>query len=300
MHHRSTFHLDCNPIIPECGYRCGQCLQEIRSIIEPMRGGAKLYTEGSGEHTRIVVEHDACLVTGDQLMQALRGLPSFYKGFFVPSLLEAYPIINVPAELLGSTKRHRHQDILAGCQGKTYVLGWILFGKDGSLYFHRRGKLPVTEIGIAASKGGKLITTESADISSLALESRVGTHLSLHPSGQVHVKSGTGHRICVGSIGPWLPVQQAFTFAHVFTEPIGSLPETCGNKQPSRMVQGSDLGCSLRLDLIIAPLNEKDGKVRVPFPVSTIFVGLSPRYAVLVNAAPHAACEPRIYFLSRS
>ena len=85
----STFHLDCNPIIPECGYECGKCLQEIRSVIEAIQGVAKLRTEGSGQDTRIVVEHDARSVTGDQLMQALRRLPSFYKGFFVPSILEA-------------------------------------------------------------------------------------------------------------------------------------------------------------------------------------------------------------------
>ena len=89
MRRLSTFRLDCNPVIPECGYRCGKCLEEIRSIIEAMQGVAKLHTEGTGQDTRIVVEHDACSVTGEQLMQALRELPSFYRGFFVPSLLEA-------------------------------------------------------------------------------------------------------------------------------------------------------------------------------------------------------------------
>ena len=89
MNRLSAFHVDCKPIIPECGYECGKCLKEMRSIIEAMQGIAKLYIERSGEDTRIVVEHDAWSVTTDQLMQALRTLPSFYKGFFVPSLLEA-------------------------------------------------------------------------------------------------------------------------------------------------------------------------------------------------------------------
>ena len=89
MHRLSTFQVDCNAIIPECGYKCGKCLEEIRSVIEAVQGVAKLHTKGSGENTRIVVEHDASCVTGHQLMQALGGLPSFYKGLFVPSLLEA-------------------------------------------------------------------------------------------------------------------------------------------------------------------------------------------------------------------
>ncbi len=89
MHHLSAFHLDCSPIIPECGYRCGKCLQEMRAVIESMPGVTRFCTEGSGKDMRIVVEHDASAVTAEQLMQALRELPSFYKGFFVPSLLEA-------------------------------------------------------------------------------------------------------------------------------------------------------------------------------------------------------------------
>ena len=86
--HVLTVHVDCDPIIPECGYRCGRCLREMRSVIEGMQGVSKLYVEGHGEDARVVIEYDACAVTGDQLMRALRGLPSFYKGFFVPALLE--------------------------------------------------------------------------------------------------------------------------------------------------------------------------------------------------------------------
>lgn len=210
------------------------------------------------------------------------------------------PILNVPPELLGATKPHRQQDIIVGCQGKTYALGWILFGKDGSLYFHRKGQGPVTEIGIAMLREGKLVDTQSTDISSLPLEFRVGTHLSLHPSGQVHVKSGAGHKVCVGDVGPWLPVAQSFTIAYVFTEPVCSLPPVRNSKQLASKFELADPGCSLKLDIVIAPLNEKDGKVYVPFMNSTIFGGLSPLYAVRVDAVPHAACQPRIFFMSQT
>lgn len=213
---------------------------------------------------------------------------------------DGLPTYEMPPSLLGSTKRHRQQDILIGCLGKTYELGWILFGKDGSLYFHRRGRLPITEIGMAVNEGGKLIDIESTNILSLPIEYRIGAHLSLHSSGKVHVKSGRGRKLCVGNIGAWLPVQQAFIFAHVFTEPVGNLPETPTKAQMARLLEIQDPLRSLRLDIIIAPLNEKVGKAHVPFLTSTIFLGFSPRYAVLVNAQPHAACNPRIFFLSRS
>jgi hypothetical protein len=38
---------------------------------------------------RLVVEHDPSAVSAGQLIETFRGLPSFYKGFFVAELLEA-------------------------------------------------------------------------------------------------------------------------------------------------------------------------------------------------------------------
>ena len=88
MSHLSAFHLDCSPIIPECGYECGRCLQEMRGVIEQIPGVSRFCTEGSGKDMRIVVEHDPSTVTAKQLMQALRQLPSFHEGSFLPSLLQ--------------------------------------------------------------------------------------------------------------------------------------------------------------------------------------------------------------------
>lgn len=89
MLRRSAFHLDCNPMIPECGYRCGKCLQEMRCVFEAIQGVAGFHAEGSGRDAKTVVEYDPCTVTVEDMMKSLRQLPSFYKGFFVPSLLEA-------------------------------------------------------------------------------------------------------------------------------------------------------------------------------------------------------------------
>ena len=89
MFGRSAFDLDCNRIIPECECKCGKCLQEMRSIFEAMQGVTRLYTEGSGKDTRIIVEHDSCTVTLRELMETFGRLPSFHKGSFVPRLLQA-------------------------------------------------------------------------------------------------------------------------------------------------------------------------------------------------------------------
>ncbi len=84
MVNRTAFHLDCTPIIPACGFTCGKCIEEMKSIFGGTPGVSRFYREGQG----IVVEHDSSVVAVEQLMEILRGLPSFYRGHFVPSLLQ--------------------------------------------------------------------------------------------------------------------------------------------------------------------------------------------------------------------
>jgi hypothetical protein len=64
-------------------------VQEIQSVLGEIEGVAKSYIEDEEAGARLIVEHDPSKVTVEQLMDALRRLPSFYKGFFVPELLEA-------------------------------------------------------------------------------------------------------------------------------------------------------------------------------------------------------------------
>lgn len=205
------------------------------------------------------------------------------------------PKIKIPDGIMGPTKKSRQLNIDVSCQGKRRRVGWLLFGTDGSLYFHPKGKSAVVQIGNAIQKDGKLVRLDSNDLSPIPMEDRTGIHLSLHPSGLVHVKGSTGNKITAANIGPWTPVKRSFVFAYIFTVPIGNLPEV---QEAGPAKELGDPGKSLRLDLIISPLNEKDGHTHVPYYRSTICVGFSPRYAVLVNATPVAPCEPLFFFLA--
>ena len=208
---------------------------------------------------------------------------------------ENLPHRQIPNGILGPTKRFRQQNIDVLCHGKCRRIGWLLFGKDGSFYFHPKGKSPVIQVGNAVQEDGKLVKLDSHELSAIPLEGRTGIHLSLHPSGRVHVKGSAGKEITVAEIGPWLPVRRRFVFAYVYTVPVGNLPEVSEADPATEM---RDPGRSLRLDLMLCPLNEEDGQVRVPYYHSTIYVGFSPRYAVLVNATPVPPCEPVFFFLA--
>ena len=87
MYSRSVFDLDCNPVIPECGFQCPKCIEEIEATLTRIKGVSKAYIEKQREEERLIVEHDPTTVTVEELMDVLKGLPSFYEGFFIPALI---------------------------------------------------------------------------------------------------------------------------------------------------------------------------------------------------------------------
>ncbi len=42
--------------------------------------------EGEGKEQKLIVEHDPDMVTVEQLLDIFKGLPSFYEGFFIPTV----------------------------------------------------------------------------------------------------------------------------------------------------------------------------------------------------------------------
>jgi hypothetical protein len=83
MNTSSAFHLDCNGVIPECGFKCDRCIQETQAVFARTPGVSRFYRRGDG----VVVEHDPDVISVGQLMEVFGTLPSFYSGFFVPTLV---------------------------------------------------------------------------------------------------------------------------------------------------------------------------------------------------------------------
>ena len=85
---QSFFHLDCRPVIPECGFQCDKCVEEIQSVLTAMHGVSEVSRDKRGETDGIVVQYNSEAISIDDLVNMLRTLPSFYRGRFVPSLLD--------------------------------------------------------------------------------------------------------------------------------------------------------------------------------------------------------------------
>ena len=79
---RSVFEVDCSAVIPQCGYRCSECVDEMSRVFEGTRGVTAFYTEGEGEEGKIVIEHDSVKAPAKGLAEALEQLPSHHPGTF--------------------------------------------------------------------------------------------------------------------------------------------------------------------------------------------------------------------------
>jgi copper chaperone CopZ len=84
MEKRSVFDIDCDSVIPECEFQCPKCIEEIESTLTGVEGVSKVYLDDEENEARLVVEHDPAIVSVEQIIEILKTLPSFYKGFFIP------------------------------------------------------------------------------------------------------------------------------------------------------------------------------------------------------------------------
>ena len=76
-------------MIPECGFACSKCIQEIETTLTSKDGVGKVYMEGEAGEEKIIVEHDPAIATVDKLIEYFKMLPSFYEGFFIPTVITA-------------------------------------------------------------------------------------------------------------------------------------------------------------------------------------------------------------------
>jgi hypothetical protein len=88
MQAEKFFHLDCNQVIPECEFQCSRCIQEIFAVIGSMEGVADVSMGKKIEISGVVVQYDSETTTVDNLMKAFGKLPAFYRGRFVPTVLD--------------------------------------------------------------------------------------------------------------------------------------------------------------------------------------------------------------------
>jgi len=88
MTKNSNLHLNCNSIIPDCGFQCSKCIDEIRLNLESKGGIIKVSLTEKEGISWITVEHNPEIMSVETLLKDFKNFPSFYSGYFVSELLE--------------------------------------------------------------------------------------------------------------------------------------------------------------------------------------------------------------------
>ena len=88
MPDKSPFEIDCHALIPECGYKCDECISEMESTFKKIKGVTNFYIEKEGGKQLVAIEHEPKEAPIEQLMETFRQLPSRHKGFFKPTLFK--------------------------------------------------------------------------------------------------------------------------------------------------------------------------------------------------------------------
>jgi hypothetical protein len=84
---KKFFHLDCRPVIPQCGFQCMRCIEEILTVFRATPGVSEVTTGKHGEISGIIVHYDDQAISLTDLLNAFSKLPSFYTEHFIPVVL---------------------------------------------------------------------------------------------------------------------------------------------------------------------------------------------------------------------
>jgi copper chaperone CopZ len=88
MQKKIFFHLNCLTIIPDCGFQCNKCVDEIGSVLKANYPVSEVTLVEVNNISAISVEYDPAQVRINDLHNELENLPSFYTDKFVPTVLE--------------------------------------------------------------------------------------------------------------------------------------------------------------------------------------------------------------------
>jgi copper chaperone CopZ len=88
MTKNAFFYLDCNSIVPVCGYQCQKCIKEIRSVLKSKNGIFKVSVRKNKDMSEIAVQYNPKTIGIKDLIKELEDLPSFYTGFFILKSIE--------------------------------------------------------------------------------------------------------------------------------------------------------------------------------------------------------------------
>ena len=197
----------------------------------------------------------------------------------------------------GTAYKHRAFRLLVETKGSIRKICWVLLEQDGSVSVGLSDPgIVITEVGTAGVDAtGRVSATPDERVQEIPISARTGPHVTLHRSGVCHVRANRETPLVQVHYGTWCPPSEPLEWLHLFTSPLGAMPEVAAGKVKDRdavlTAQRTDLSLGIRVDVL--PRSEKG---EYPLLGSTLHtaIGVAPDYAVRLTTFAHQAVQPRI------
>lgn len=192
---------------------------------------------------------------------------------------------------LGKTSKYMKANLLAEVGGKRYKVGWFMFASDGGFHAQFHYAAPVTAIGQEVLSDGVLRPVTEVDLSQVPEVHRHDVHLSLHPSGRLHVRSGENPCLMAADVGLWLPLTKPRLLGYLFSPPIRELAAQTASKFQDRVLAVSDLDSGLRATITLLPK-------KPIWPARKVLMGVCPKCNVGIEIDAVKPATPGIHLMT--
>ena len=192
---------------------------------------------------------------------------------------------------LGKTSKYMKANLLAETDGNRYKVGWFRFASDGGFHAQFHYTEPVTAAGEEVLSEGLLKPLTEVDLTSVPEAHRHDVHLSLHPSGRLHVRSRENPCLVAIDVGPWLPLQEPRLLGYLFSPPLRQLAFQATFKFQDRVFVVNDLDCGLRATITLLPK-------KPIWPARKVLMGVCRKWNVGIEIEAVKPATPGIHLMT--
>jgi hypothetical protein len=141
---------------------------------------------------------------------------------------------------------------------------------------------------------GRLLTAKESTLEMVPLSQRTNPHITLHPSGVCHGRTGAGQPLFRCEVPGWHPVSSQFTWMHIFTGPVSSLPPVTrpGSRDAVVAFPNGSRSARIQVDLL-PPIADCKCPIE-PSAIHTV-AGIAPGYVVRLSVFDHAPVSAALF-----
>jgi len=205
------------------------------------------------------------------------------------------------ADPFGVGHKHRICRLLLRVGDATHKVCWALMERDGSASFGlSTDDLTFEKTGSAYLSGdGCLLSDSGIKLDALPLQHRRNPHVTLHPTGECHMRANDAPPILRVTYGAWYPVVAGFTWLQAYTAAVDLLPVVPKPSPRDAVVAFQSGFDSARIQVDLLP-RESDASFPIDQGALHTLTGVGPGLTLRISIYSHSLVRSAIFILDPS